>query len=455
MSLKMGDDTFSKSSDSNRRGGRLRRYAQVSRRMGGLAARVAGERYFGIDFDRTRHAEDLKEALGGLKGPLMKVAQLLATIPDALPAEYAAELRQLQSNAPSMGWPFVRRRMATELGEEWLTKFRLFEEEAAFAASLGQVHRAEHEDGRPLACKLQYPNMSSAVEADLVQLKVIFKIFQKYDESIDPTSIYQEISDRLREELDYKREARHARLYQDLLKDELGVSVPAIIGDLSTDRLLTMSWLEGEPLLGLAEKAPEIRNKLARNMFRAWYVPFYFFGVIHGDPHLGNYTGRPDGTINLLDFGCVRIFEARFVKGVIDLYRALLDENQELAVAAYESWGFTNLSKEMIEVLNVWANFVYAPLLDDKTRKIQNDSGGQYGARVASEVHGELRRLGGVKPPREFVLVDRAAVGLGSVFMHLKAEINWHETFENLIDGFEAEKLHERQTHALQAVDLL
>ncbi|SVC93760.1 uncharacterized protein METZ01_LOCUS346614, partial [marine metagenome] len=167
--------------------------------MGGLAARVAGERYFGIDFDRTRHAEELKEALGGLKGPLMKVAQLLATIPDALPAEYAAELRQLQSNAPSMGWPFVRRRMATELGEEWLTKFRLFEEEAAFAASLGQVHRAEHQDGRRLACKLQYPNMSSAVEADLVQLKVIFKIFQRYDESIDPTSIYQEIADRLRE----------------------------------------------------------------------------------------------------------------------------------------------------------------------------------------------------------------------------------------------------------------
>ena len=132
-----------------------------------------------------------------------------------------------------------------------------------------------------------------------------------------------------------------------------------------------------------------------------------------------------------------------------------MDENQELAVAAYESWGFTNLSKEMIEVLNVWANFVYAPLLDDKTRKIQNDSGGQYGARVASKVHGELRRLGGVKPPREFVLVDRAAVGLGSVFMHLEAEINWHETFENLIDGFEVEELHQRQSHALRAVDLL
>jgi predicted unusual protein kinase regulating ubiquinone biosynthesis (AarF/ABC1/UbiB family) len=423
--------------------------------MGGLAAKVAGERYFGIDFDRARHAEKLKEALGGLKGPLMKVAQLLATIPDALPAEYTAELRQLQSNAPSMGWPFVRRRMATELGNKWLTKFRMFQEEAAFAASLGQVHRAELQDGRPIACKLQYPNMSSAVEADVAQLKLIFNIFQKYDESIDPTFIYQEIVDRLREELDYQREARHARLYQGILEKEVEVKVPEIIEDLSTDRLLTMTWLEGEPLLDLAKRIPKIRNMLAQNMFRAWYVPFYFFGIIHGDPHLGNYTGRSDGTINLLDFGCVRIFDARFVKGVIDLYRALLGDDQELAVAAYESWGFTNLSKEMIDVLNVWANFVYAPLLQDKTRKIQNEGGGHYGARVASEVHGELRRLGGVKPPREFVLVDRAAVGLGSVFMHLEAEINWHETFENLIDGFQMEELHERQTHALRAVDLL
>lgn len=451
----MADDTFSRSSDSNRRGGRLLRYAQVSRRMGGLAARVAGERYFGIEFDRTRHAEELKEALGGLKGPLMKVAQLLATIPDALPAEYAGELRQLQSNAPSMGWPFVRRRMATELGTDWLTKFRIFEEEASFAASLGQVHRAESPDGQVLACKLQYPNMSSAVEADLVQLKLIFNIFRKYDESIDPSSIYQEIADRLREELDYKRESRHARLYQSFLKDEPGVKIPVINQNLSTDRLLTMAWLDGEPLLDMAKGSPKIRNVLATNMFRAWYVPFYFFGVIHGDPHLGNYTCRSDGTINLLDFGCVRVFPPCFVKGVIDLYRALLDGDQELAVAAYESWGFANLSEEMIEVLNVWANFVYAPLLEDKTRKIQNESGGQYGARVASQVHGELRRLGGVKPPREFVLVDRAAVGLGSVFMHLGAEINWHEMFENLIDGFETEELKKRQEQALQAVGLL
>jgi len=345
--------------------------------------------------------------------------------------------------------------MATELGREWQNKFNSFEEEAAFAASLGQVHRATLHDGQGVACKLQYPGMSSAVEADLVQLKLIFNLFRRYDDSIDPTAIYQEISDRLREELDYQREARHCRLYGDLLSGEAGVSVPGVMEDLSTERLLTMTWLDGDGLLDLAEGTPEIRNTLARNMFRAWYVPFYFFGVIHGDPHLGNYTARSDGTINLLDFGCVRIFEARFVKGVIDLYQALLKGDKELEVAAYESWGFANLSNEIIEVLNVWANFVYAPLLEDKTRKIQNDGGSQYGAKVASQVHGELRRLGGVKPPPEFVLVDRAAVGLGSVFMHLGAEINWHATFEDLIDGFEVSELEERQSQALRAVGLV
>src|SRR6266852_1839446 len=120
--------------------------------MAGLGARLAGERYLGIAVDRERHAADLKAALGGIKGPLMKVAQLLATIPEALPEEYVRELIQLQANAPAMGWPFVRRRMMGELGPAWQGRFRKFEHEAVRAASLGQVHRAVALDGTPLAC---------------------------------------------------------------------------------------------------------------------------------------------------------------------------------------------------------------------------------------------------------------------------------------------------------------
>ncbi|HEX3499050.1 MAG TPA: AarF/ABC1/UbiB kinase family protein [Stellaceae bacterium] len=440
--------------EDNSLGGRVRRYARVSTAVGGIAARLAGERYLGMPLDRGRHAADLKAALGGIKGPLMKVAQLLATIPDALPKEYVNELVQLQADAPSMGWPFVKRRMASELGPDWQKRFASFEREAARAASLGQVHRAVGLDGRLLACKLQYPDMQSAVEADLSQLKLVMSLYERYDRAVSTGDIHTEIAERLREELDYEREARHIALYRRMLAKEAGVSVPEVVAALSTRRLLTMSWLEGAKLLDSVRSPAAVRNEIASSMFRAWYVPFYFYGAIHGDPHLGNYTVRPDNGINLLDFGCVRIFKPSFVKGVIDLYFALQRDDEALAVHAYETWGFKNLSKAMIEVLNQWARFVYAPLLDDRSRKIQEKDSGVYGRDVAEKVHSEVRRLGGVRPPREFVFMDRAAIGLGSVFFHLKAEINWYRLFHELIADFDVDALAKRQAAALTASGL-
>jgi len=434
--------------------GRVRRYAQVSGAMGGLAARLAGSQLLGVKIDRGQHAEELKQALGGLKGPLMKVAQLLATIPDALPKEYAAELAQLQSQAPPMGRPFVRRRMAAELGSDWRSKFENFDLDAAHAASLGQVHRATSLDGHALACKLQYPGIASAVEADLTQLRLIFSIYRRYDPSINPERIYEELAERLREELDYRREARHMALYRRMLKKEKAVHVPDMVDELSTDRLLTMSWLEGRKLLDFKEAKQADRDRLAYNMFRAWYVPLYDYAVIHGDPHLGNYAARDNLDINLLDFGCIRVFPPSLVQGIIDLYYALKDGDRDLAVHAYESWGFTDLRNEVIEALNIWAAFLYAPLMEDRPRLIEETNSGAYGREVAENVHVRLRDLGGVTPPREFVLMDRAAIGLGSVFMHLGAKINWHRMFMELIDGFDVEKLAKRQARALEAEDL-
>ena len=193
------------------------------------------------------------------------------------------------------------------------------------------------------------------------------------------------------------------------------------------------------------------RNRLALNMFRAWYVPFYEFGVIHGDPHLGNYTVRPDLDINLLDFGCVRIFPPRFVKGVIDLFWALMRNDRDLAVAAYECWGFSNLTNEVVDVLNEWAVFLYGPLMEDRARPIHETSSGHQGREVAGKVHQRLREVGGVTPPREFVFMDRAAIGLGSVFLHLHAEINWHQMFLGLIEDFDVDVLAKRQRKVLAA----
>lgn len=441
----MADDTLT---------GRVRRYAQVGTTMAGLGVRLAGEKYLGIEIDRAKHAADLKVALGGLKGPLMKVAQLLATIPDAIPKEYAKELQQLQSNAPAMGGPFVKRRVAGELGPGWRSKFADFEETAAAAASLGQVHRATLLDGRKVAVKLQYPDMASAVEADLKQLKMIFNIHAARDNAIKTDEIYAEIGERLREELDYERERKQMDLYRLMLAGEAAIHVPEAIPELSTKRLLTMTWLEGRSLMTLGDAPLEVRNQAAIDLFRAWYVPFYFYGAIHGDPHPGNYQHREGGGLNLLDFGCVRIFSPGFVQGVIDLYHALDTGDRDLAVSAYERWGFKDLSNELIEVLNNWASFLYGPILEDRTRLIDDARGGSYGREVAEKVHEELRRLGGVKPPREFVFMDRAAIGLGSVFTHLKAEVNWYRLFQDIAGDFKTEDLADRQSKALTAVGL-
>jgi predicted unusual protein kinase regulating ubiquinone biosynthesis (AarF/ABC1/UbiB family) len=435
-------------------GGRLRRYAKVGTAVGGLAARFAGNRMFGLSIDKPEHAAELTAALGGLKGPLMKVAQILSTVPDLLPEEYTAQLAQLQTNAPPMGWPFVKRRMTTELGAGWQGRYASFEHEAAAAASLGQVHRAVSHDGRRLACKLQYPDMASAVEADLQQLKVILSIYRRYDRAIDPSNVLVELTTRLREELDYRREARNMALYGEMLKDEPGVHVPEPLPELSTDRLLTMSWLDGEPILSYVDQHLDERNAVACNMFRTWYVPFYEFGVLHGDPHLGNYTVRDDKSINLLDFGCIRIFRPSFIRAVIDLYWALLNDDQDLAAHAYEVWGFKDLNREVMAILNQWAKFLYRPLMEDRVQPIQEDGNTLYGAQIAGKVQRELRDIGGVTPPREFVLMDRAAIGLGSVFTRLGAEVNWHRMFHDLIQDFDVDAIAERQRRALEAAGL-
>jgi predicted unusual protein kinase regulating ubiquinone biosynthesis (AarF/ABC1/UbiB family) len=296
--------------------------------------------------------------------------------------------------------------------------------------------------------------MASALEADLDQLKIVFAIGQRFDPAIRTDEIQAEIRTRLREELDYRREARHVALYRHMLRDEPNVHVPDTVAELSTDRLLTMGWLAGEPLLNWKERGQEERDALAINMFRAWYVPFYHYGVIHGDPHLGNYSVRPDGSVNLMDFGCVRVFPPRFVRGSIELYRALMTDDLDRAVAAYEDWGFSGLSRETIVVLNRWAGFLYGPLMDDRPRRLTEGMAEGFGRDMAQNVFGELRRMGGVRPPREFVFMDRAAIGLGSVFIHLRASINWHTLFESLIEGFDVDALATRQQEALAQAGL-
>jgi len=444
--------------EANRFSARAARYAKVGANVGGVAARFAAQQLTGgrTSGRDASNAAVLAKALGGLKGPLMKVAQLMATIPDLLPPEYADELAKLQSDAPPMGAAFVKRRMQAELGPDWQGRFKSFDLKPAAAASLGQVHKAVATDGGLLACKLQYPDMKSAVEADLSQLDILFAIHRRFEPVIDTTEAAKEIGARVREELDYLREAKNAALYGHMLAGQKLVRTPKVRPDLSTDRLLTMDWLEGEKLLSFKGAPLEVRNHIASAMFTAWWLPFSRFGVIHGDPHLGNYSVFGGGAgINLLDYGCVRVFPPSFVGGVVDLYRGLQEGDQARIVHAYESWGFKGLKKDVIETLNIWARFIYGPLLEDRVRTVADGvDPGKYGRREAFTVHQALKNKGPVTVPREFVFLDRAAVGLGAVFLHLGAELNYHRMFEEALGDFSLEALTAHQGAALKAAGL-
>ncbi len=448
--------------EGNRFTARAARYARVGANVGGVAARIAGGRLLGMKGRGAGNAAALTRALGGLKGPIMKVAQLMATIPDALPSDYAAELQKLQSEAPPMGAAFVKRRMQAEFGPAWRERLGEFDLRPAAAASLGQVHRARSLEGADLACKLQYPDMQSAVEADLVQLDFLFAIHRRMDPAIDTREIVKEIGARLREELDYRQEARHAAAFALMLEGVEEVRVPGVYPELSTTRLLTLDWLEGTKLLSHVKDDLDTRNRLAVAMFKAWWLPFARFGIIHGDPHLGNYTvfatkegghaARPQG-INLLDYGCIRVFPPSFVEGVVDLYRGLIEDDEARIVHAYEIWGFKGLKRDLIEVLNIWARFIYGPLIEDRVRTIADGvKPGDYGRREAYKVHMALKQKGPVTVPREFVFMDRAAIGLGAVFLHLAAELNFHRLFEEAITHFSIAKVEAEQARVLAAV---
>ena len=448
--------------EANRLSARAQRYARLGVNAGAFAARVGVNRLRGGGRDDDARA--FASALGTMKGPMMKVAQFLTTIPEALPADYANELIRLQSQAPPMGAGFVRRRMIAELGINWRDRFAEFDFKPAAAASLGQVHKGQTLEGEWLACKLQYPEMASAVETDLSQLDLLFSLHKRIGGAVDTREMAREIRERVREELDYLREAKVARLYGLMLADRPFVRVPRVHEELSTRRLLTLQWLEGEKLTEFEDAPQAARDAIAVGLFDAWWQPFLRYGVIHGDPHLGNYAvvargsgvGQTVEGINLFDYGCVRIFPPRFVQGVVELYRALKANDEEHLREAYAMWGFQKLTRGAFDAMTIWARFICGPTLDDRVRTAADGvSPGEYGRKEIGQVMRALRAEGGgLLIPREFVFLERATIGIGGAFLRLGARLNFHRLYEDAIADFDVEAVTKRQADGLKAVGL-
>jgi len=430
---------------------RLKRYSGVTTGIAGVALRSAGRWLGGKGAFDSSNAADLARMLGGLRGPLMKVGQIAGSLPDIFPPAFAAELARLQASAPEMGPTFVRRRMAAELGRDWQAKFKSFDLTAAHAASLGQVHRAVAHDGHTLACKLQYPDMQSAVDADLTQLKTVLSLQRAAERNFDTREVAAEVEERVREELDYVREAAHMRLFGHIFKGDDGIAVPEPIEALSTGRLLTMTWLDGVAFRAALARPQSERNKIAKTLFRAWFAPLHRFGVVHGDAHFGNYTVRDEGGINLLDFGCVRVLPARVVEALIDLHRATARDDDTLAAKAYAKWGFADANPDLVDKMRVWAKLAFAATLEDRERPLGDANALAGGVEQVWAMKQRFREGDPVRPPREFVFIARALVGIGAALVQLDAKLNWRRMYEDLFAGFDAETLARRQAEAKQA----
>lgn len=382
--------------------------------------------------DQNAFYETLLQELGHFKGPLMKVGQLLSMVPDIVPEQYRSVLKELQAQAPPMGPLFVKRRMKGELGPDWENHFTEFNLFPASAASIGQVHKGYLKNNTPVACKLQYPNMKGILTSDLAQLKLILKLYQARSGALKTEGFYEETANHLHEEIDYLHEAQNLDTATKIFKDVPFVHVPKVHHTLSTKRLLTMSWEPGETLDTACHKSHADRSILSKRLFWAWYYPLYGYGFLHGDPHAGNFLFAQDNHITLMDFGCVRYFPKDFLDGTKLLYHTL-KRGSDKTEEAYTLWGFQNLTPQLVEALNAWSKFLYGPLLETKAHVMGKTYNGTAGKELAHNVITELKKVGPVELPRPFILMHRAAIGMGAAFIQLNAEVHWQELFEELL----------------------
>ncbi len=396
-------------------------------------------RRLGAADEDVHTATALAELLGRLRGPVTKFGQILATLPIDLPEELAEALAALHAHAPPMGRLFVARRMRHALGADWRRHFAQFEETPLFAASFGQLHRARLEDGRMVAVKLQYPDMESVLAADLRNLRLVAPILRRIT-GIDPTAVIAEMADRFAEELDYEKEAANMEDWRRVLACHLPaerLATPRPIAALTRRRVLVMTWVEGTHLIPVAPRLPQrLRDRIAADLLRAWYVPFFAAGLLHGDPHPGNILwqeqGAGGGRLGLVDFGCLRRYERREVAAVRALERAVRLQDRELLKAALAGIGFPELDARRMEALRPWLEWLFAPFAEPGMRPfLPADRLAAAETRLA-QLRQRLKAAGGIRLPRAFLLLHRSAVVLGSVITRLDARGDWQALWEDI-----------------------
>lgn len=388
-----------------------------------------------------RTAEQVAATLGGMKGALMKLGQMASYLDQGLPEPVRDALAQLQSDAPPMAWHLVEQVLTEELGGSTEDVFARFDRLPIASASIGQVHRARTHDGREVAVKVQYPGVDEAVAADLENTDLLFQLMGMLFPGLDPAPIVGELKDRLLEELDYRNEATNQRLFVEAYRGHPYISVPEVLDQLSTGRVLTTEFVEGARFADVVQWPDEQRQLTAECLFRFAFGGIYGLHAFNGDPHPGNYLFHPDGRVTFLDFGLCKRFQPAEVEVFEEMIRAIvLDHDIAAFRRIVERIGILDPGLEVADAeLAEYFTHFYEFVMEDRVQEITPEYSSESVRRFfdLSGPHAEIMKAANLPP--SMVIIQRINLGLYALFGDLGARNNWRRIAEELWPFVDAE----------------
>lgn len=400
--------------------------------------RSQGRRQQALLDTHIRNAVRIVESSKELKGAFMKLVQMLSMRDDILPPEALSVLSVVQSQVPPMAYAEIRAQVKRELGKPPEQLFREFDEEAFAAASLGQVHRAVLKNGAEVVVKVQYPGVDETVEQDLSNIKALLAVFQLIgrdvmQQKIDNREVYQELEERLHEELDYVNEARNIALFRKMFRDDPEVVIPEVYPTYSSRRVLTMSRLEGYPLADILKPGVDQATKdwVALKYFRVTWRQIFELGTLHTDPHPGNYLVTFHPRLAILDFGSIRVFPEPIRRAYRALAVAMLADDRPAMAGALVRLGFLDRGDDPAPMIRIM-RLIFEPVLVDRTYDPRQYDVLERGMQVATI--GIENRL--FKAPGHRVFLARALIGLDAYLKQLGTVANWHRLFRQCVEDY-------------------
>ncbi|MBV8451745.1 MAG: AarF/ABC1/UbiB kinase family protein [Deltaproteobacteria bacterium] len=382
-----------------------------------------------------KNARRVVEGSKQLRGAFMKLVQMLSMREDLLPGEAIDILRTTQASVPPMDYRLISQQIRRELSKSPEQLFASFDTEAFAAASLGQVHRARLKSGEEVAVKIQYPGVDATVEQDLGNLKLLLRTFQAIAgdlmrQKIDTKTVYAELQERLREELDYVNEARNIDEFRRLLDGDDNILIPRVIKPLSTRRVLTMTYIDGYRLADIFGEVAELelRTWVARKYYELVWRQILEFGVLHTDPQPGNYLVTWHPKLGVLDFGSVRHFSESVRRASLQLAEAIIAHDDRSVAAALVKLGYIDRDQDpapMVQIIYI----LFEPVITD--RMYHPD---EFDAVAKAATVGELafeHKL--YKSPRHSIFLLRALIGLDGIMKGLGVEMNYCALFRECV----------------------